>query len=466
MPEANALAYAMFGLWPVVTWVLFRRLDTTRALIWALLGGYLLLPPALAINLPMVPDFTKFTVPSLAAFACLWLRGGVRPALDPGGWLMRGLMVLLVASALGTVLTNAEPIPFAAGALPGLRLYDSLAAMASQAIVLLPFLMARRHLATEGAIRALLLALVAAGLAYSLPMLVEAALSPQINIWVYGYFQHDFFQTIRAGGYRPLVFLPHGLWVALFAMMAAAAAAALLRAAPAEARPRALAVLCYLAAMVLVCKSLGAMLFAAAALPLLLFAPQRMVVLVAAGLAAVVLAYPVLRGAHLVPLGPILDLAARISPERAASLAFRLMNEEELLAHAAAKPIFGWGGYDRSFVIDPISGAARVIADGAWVIVLGMGGWAAYVATFGILALPLLRLGAGALRGRGRELSQPVAALALILGFNMVDLLPNATAVPLTWLMAGALWGVAERQGRDEAAQGAKKPRPLRVIVG
>jgi hypothetical protein len=35
--------------------------------------------------------------------------------------------------------------------------------------------------------------------------------------------------------------------------------------------------------------------------------------------------------------------------------------------------------------------------------------------------------------------------LSLILAANMVDLLPNATHIPFTWLMAGALLGEAER---------------------
>ena len=48
-------------------------------------------------------------------------------------------------------------------------------------------------------------------------MLVEVRLSPQINTWIYGFFQHDFIQMMRYGGFRPIVFLPHGLWVAFFA---------------------------------------------------------------------------------------------------------------------------------------------------------------------------------------------------------------------------------------------------------
>ena len=50
-PVPNAIAYLMLAIWPVVTVALFRQLDPRKALIWTILAGYLLLPPAVAINL-------------------------------------------------------------------------------------------------------------------------------------------------------------------------------------------------------------------------------------------------------------------------------------------------------------------------------------------------------------------------------------------------------------------------------
>lgn len=50
-------------------------------------------------------------------------------------------------------------------------------------------------------------------------MLYEVRLSPQLHRIFYGYFPHSFAQQVRGGGFRPVVFLQHGLWVAFFAMM-------------------------------------------------------------------------------------------------------------------------------------------------------------------------------------------------------------------------------------------------------
>lgn len=456
----------MLLIWPFVARQLYLRLDPARALIWTILAGYLLLPPVLSINLPGVPDFTKYTIPSLSALLCVWLVLKDRVSFDPGNWVLRLLMLVYVLSAFGTVLTNTDPLIFVLDTIPGMKIYDSLSNVATQIIGLLPFVLARRYLSGDAEMKLMLQALVAAGLVYSLPMLLETVVSPQINVWVYGYFQHDFFQTIRAGGYRPVVFLPHGLWVAFFAMMCVAAAAAIFRALPPEERPRQIVILLYLGFMVLVCKSAGAILLAALAVPLLMFANRRVIVVFAAVVAIVVLIYPVLRGAHLVPLDTILDFAGRISGDRAASLQFRITNEELLLNHAAEKPLFGWGGFNRSFLHDPISGRTTVIADGAWIIILGISGWAGYLASFGLLAAPLIRLGWRALRGGAVVISPFAAALALILAFNLLDMLPNATEIPFTWLMAGALCGYGERLGGRARPASRPKDAPMRVVIG
>ncbi|MFT4150950.1 MAG: hypothetical protein QM656_12205 [Paracoccaceae bacterium] len=445
MPQPNILAYVMLAVWPLVTWQLWRRMDTGRALVWTILGGYLVLPPLAALDLPAVPDLNKVTIPNLAAFAFAVFVLKDRISFLPASVTGKGLMVLFVLSPFATVLTNTHPVHVAGGPLPGTSLYDSFASVANQGIVLLPYFMARRYLAGPEAPRAALAALVAAGLAYSLPMLVEARLSPQINVWVYGFFQHDFFQTIRFGGYRPVVFLPHGLWVAFFAFMAAMAALLPVRERPGTERPKHLMIALYLLAMIIVCKSAGAAIYALASAPLILFAPARIQILVAGGLAGIVILYPMLRGLHLVPVDWVVSVARSFDADRAYSLAFRINNEELLLAHAAEKPLFGWGGYGRNLLHDPVSGKVETIADGAWIIVLGIYGWLGYLAEFGLLVLPLLLLAREVLGRGARRVTLATATLALILAMNLADLIPNATEIPFTWLMAGAVLGQAER---------------------
>lgn len=465
MAQPNLIAYAMLLAWPFVAWQLYRRLDPARALIWTILAGYLILPPATKFDFPVVPDFDKDTLPVLLALALSIFLLRDRIGVLPAGRLGKALILMFVLSPFVTVLANADPIPVREGQdIPGMRVYDSVAAVANHVIYALPLFLGRRYLATPQAARALLAALVAAGLAYSLPMLVESRLSPQMNVWVYGFFQHDFFQTIRQGGYRPVVFLPHGLWVAMFTLICLAASAIFLRMGPAEARPKQLAVFLYLLFMLAVCKSAGVLVYAIVMLPLILLAPRRWQVLAAALVAVVVMTYPLLRGAHLVPLDAILDYARSLSPDRAWSLQFRIENEEVLLARAGERPWFGWGGYARNFVHDPVTGQSTNIADGAWVIQIGTYGWLGYLAEFGLLCLPLWLLGREALAQPSAAFPPEVAGLALIFAFNMLDLLPNGTLVPLSWLIAGALLGHAEAMRAARKAARAK-PQPVQAVI-
>ncbi|MFZ1469963.1 MAG: hypothetical protein WAT09_13450 [Paracoccaceae bacterium] len=467
MPQPNILAYAMLLVWPFVTWQLYRRMDPARALIWTILAGYLILPPLTKFDFPVVPDFDKDSIPALMALGMSVFILRDRVGFVPSGTMGRFLVAFFILSPFVTVLSNADPILILDGDdVPGMKAYDSIAAMANHVIYALPLFLGRRYLATPEAARALIAALVVAGLAYSVPMLIESRFSPQMNIWFYGFFQHDFFQTIRQGGYRPVVFLPHGLWVAMFALISLVASTVVLRKGPAEMRPKQLLVMLYLLFMLVICKSAGVMVYALVMLPLIVLAPRRWQVLFAALIAVVVMVYPLLRGAHLVPLDAILDYARGLSPERAWSLQFRFENEEILLLRAEERPWFGWGGYARNFTHNPVTGEILNIADGAWVIQIGTYGWLGYVAEFGLLCLPLWLLGREALVQRSAAFAPEVAGLALIFAFNMLDLLPNGTLVPVSWLIAGALLGHAEAlRAARKAARVALRPRPMQTVI-
>lgn len=471
----NTFAYVMLLLWPVVCLGLFRRLPVERAVIWSLLGGYLLLPPRAAFDFPLVPDFDKTSIPSLCALLFCLTVARRRMAIWPDSRAPRVLMVLFVFGTIPTVLTNAEPISFTTGALPGLRWIDVLSVISGQMIALVPFVLGRSVLASATGQRELLLALALGGLAYSLPALVEVRLSPQLNIWIYGFFQHSFSQMMRDGGFRPLVFLPHALWMAFFLMTAALAAAALARTARGAGRGGFAVAVVWLAGVLVLCKSLAAMLYALVLVPLVLIVPPRLQIRGALVLAFLAVLYPALRENAVVPLDAILERAAAIDPDRAQSLAYRFDNEEQLLARAGEKRLFGWGGWGRNLARDPRTGEIVTIPDGQWIITFGTFGWVGYVSLMGLLAGPLVMLwrGLGQRRLAGGARWRPldraeaardararhVAALALILAITLFDMLINAILTPYTWLIAGALLGHCEAVARDARAGGAARPR-------
>ena len=132
------------------------------------------------------------------------------------------------------------------------------------------------------------------------------------------------------------------------------------------------------------------------------------------------------------------------------SLQVRFDSEQQLLERASERRLFGWGRWGRSRVYNE-NGKDLSTTDGRWTITLGQFGIFGFLAEFGLLAWPVF-CAASALRFAESERDSIfLGALALILGINMIDLLPNAPLSPWTWLLAGALLG------RTEALRGAAR---------
>jgi len=302
---------------------------------------------------------------------------------------------------------------------------------------------------TEDSHRTYLKFLALAILVYSLPMLLEIRLSPQLHTWVYGVFPHDSFsQMIRQGGFRPVVFLKHGLRVAMFAAISIIAVVYIWRS-----RERVLPIPAsiafgYLMVVLVLCKSLAALIFTVFGAIVARFTTTKMILRVSVVFALIAFTFPFLRGNGYIPTFYMVELAEEIDEDRAASLQYRFDNEDRLLEKARERPLFGWGSWARNRVYDLNSGKDITTTDGHWIIVFSVIGWVGYVGEFGLLCLPILLLG---WRLKKLKVKPPLATsvVCLILAINLMDLLPNSSLMPLTWLAAGGILGFAERQGRE-----------------
>ncbi|WP_372674934.1 hypothetical protein [Aquicoccus sp.] len=438
--------FALFS-WPVIGLVLFRKLRLPLAVLVTLIGGFLLLPDRGGLNIPVLPSFDKHSIPALTALVlALILAGrdtsGTRPeGLIPRHPLALALLIVIPAGAVMTALTNTDTLRYGPTVRPGTSLYDA-GSMASDALIMiLPLLLARRYLADAAAQRLILQVLCIAALGYSLLVLFELRMSPQLSNWVYGFFPHDWLQHMRAGGWRPVVFMKHGLVLGIFLALSVLAIIALARLDPPRRKLWTFGAI-WLFATLAVSNNLGALFIAVALLPVILFAGIRGQLLVAAIICGLILAYPVARTGQIVPYERVLRLAESVDPSRAASFQFRLDHEEQLLDKASERPLFGWGGWGRQRVYDD-RGRNISVTDGEWIITLGTNGWVGYVARFGLLTAPILLL---LLHRRRYEIGMETSALAIVLAANLVDLIPNSSNTPLTWLLAGALWGRLELQ--------------------
>ena len=458
----NSLAILMMTSWPFVTLIMYLRMPVRSAVIWSILAGYMLLPAAMSLDLPGLPGLGKQTIPSLFGYIYASFMLGRMIPLFPQSTAGRVFVGFLLAGPFLTVLTNGDPIHLNGKTLPGLRLYDAASMAVGQLGFLFTWSLGREFLRDSAALRQLAYALVIAFLWYSLPMLYEVRMSPQLHIRIYGFFQHDFAQMMRQGGFRPIVFLEHGLWIAVLTAMSAMLAVVIGRDAPPERRTRWYGAAAYLMILLVLSKSLAALLYAALLIPVLMFLDGRRIAQVAMLLGVLVLSYPVVRTLDVFPTDQLLELASRVSVERAQSLQFRFENEDALLARAMERPLFGWGGWERSFIHDPATGETISTTDGLWVIAMGYSGFTGFIAQFGLLALPIFMLGS-AYRAAGREVPVFAAGFAVVLAVNLIDLLPNATISPVTWLFSGAMLGCLEslrRGAEDQVDQQAAIPNP------
>jgi len=100
--------------------------------------------------------------------------------------------------------------------------------------------------------------------------------------------------------------------------------------------------------------------------------------------------------------------------------------------------MLGWGAWGRNRVYDRYTGRDISLTDGRWIIQYGTFGWLGYLSLFGLLTLAAFRA-ARSLSDQITPANIAVGGLSLLLATNMIDLLPNSSLSPITFLIAGSM---------------------------
>lgn len=446
----TGFATVMLFALPILAVVLVFFKDRVMALIFVTVVGYLFLPDSFGYDLPGLPSYDKRTAIAVALTIMAFifflqpkqqpLPGSVHTENRIMGRLLVAMAAILLIGNVFTILDNRFVIITGPNVRNAMSPRDFVSMSVDVVVLLIPYFVARRWLVTPEHHSRLLYVIVCVGLLYTLLVLFEIRMSPQLNRWVYGYFPHHWVQHLRGNGFRPVVFLSHGLDVGLYLFMITVGAFALYRYTDKEKKAFALFSGIWSLLVLLASYNLGAALLALICIPVVLFLTPRRQVTFAITIAVAFLAYPILRQAELLPYTSFTNAVASYSPQRAASLQFRLDNESELLARALEKPLFGWGGWARNLIYDE-QGRLQSVTDGLWIIIIGQRGWIGYMAFFGIICLPFFLLGRV---GKRAEISHVTAGLAVIGAGNLIYLVPNATLSPVNWLIFGAIAGFVQ----------------------
>jgi hypothetical protein len=456
--RSGFIASVALVAWPAVVLATYAMRRATpslaRTTAWMMVLPVMFLPSNIDLKTPGIPALDKHRIAFLSIAVALQLFH--RPELAAavkGRWFPRGVLLLLVAGVIQTVRTNSDLLRFGPTVLPGLATYDIISICGALVLDLyLPFVVGQQVFRDERDLGELFEVLGLAALLYTPFILFELRFSPQLHNWVYGYYPSDFIQSMRGGGYRPMVFMNHGLSLSMFLFSAICGSMALHRArltvVPVTARQRVWG----LTALLLVCKSMGAFIYAGVALLTRAVLSSKALSRLLVVLALLVVLYPVTRATDLFPARDLVLFFTRVSQDRADSLAFRFQNEDDLLARAMLRPVYGWGTYGRNRIFAPW-GQDISVTDGYWIIVLGGFGFVGFAGFFSLMLGPVLRF----VRYRAQMTSSAqvlVGALAFVVVVFAVDLLPNARSDFLPIAYAGALYSLAGPPSRRKVAGG------------
>jgi len=446
----NALVpITLFGWIPVVV-VLFSLLPARKAVIASYLCAWLFLPIA-GYELPGFTNYNKITATTVGVLLGVLIFDSASLQKFRFGWQDIPILCFCLSPLLSSVSN-------------GLGVYDGLSGMSYKLLTWgLPYFTGRLYFSGLKSMRDLAYFMVLGGLVYVPLCLWEVRMSPQLHSNVYGVAQHSFEQTRRGGGFRPMVFMHHGLMLSMW-MAACTLCSAHLWFSGAVRKIRNIPIWVVTAALfgtTVLCKSSGATLLLLTGMGALYFMKKQRSALPVMALIALPMLYVGLRATNIWDGQAALDAAAMISEDRVGSLSFRLEAENKLAAHAMHQPLFGWGNWGRNFVPRYEGGEGMVVADGLWILVFGTRGFFGLIALLATILLPVYSFAKQYHPRRWHQRSVSAAAvMAMILMLYMVDNLANAMVNPIFMLLAGGLTGVAL-----DAAPHARRLRKLHILV-
>jgi hypothetical protein len=195
--------FALVG-WIALSIALFAKFSARRAILISYIGGWLFLPVASIEMRGPLPDLAKNTA-ILAG-----VLGGM--ALFDRASFLRFRPAWLDAPMFVWVLS-----PFMSSITNGLGVYDGLSAVLENLLAWgIPYWLGRVYFFETDALRDVAWGIFIGGLVYVPLCWLEIFFGPQLHVWVYGSSLGDVEQAFRFGGWRPVVFMKHGLMTALW----------------------------------------------------------------------------------------------------------------------------------------------------------------------------------------------------------------------------------------------------------
>lgn len=453
----------------------YKQRPAAEAAMFALVLTWMFGPNLADFDFPFMPPYGKTDWAAIGAALGLALYAGRRVDMTKPGRGLDLFILLMCFGDLASFLTNRDALLRGPTLQPGLTLTDAVYYIEQDLVGRgLPLFIGRACFRRRADGLAALRLFVTFGLIYTPLILWEVRMSPQLHRQVYGYgMNYSFVQSIRDGGFRPEVFLQHGLILGMFVMTVTFAAVALYKVGRKKVLyvPMGIVCLIFLGVTVLV-KAKAALLFTFGGSLVLYRIAPRAQVLICCLIAMTIPTYAYL---HISEQFPAEELLQRLEPfgeERLQSMQFRLDNELSLVLRAKERMAFGWGGYERERIFDEL-GRNVSVQDGAWIIVLGLRGMVGFVSFFGALIIPLFYALFKIGKLKDERDKRILAFFCMVTAMLTLNMLPNMAIDCLPFLMAGGTMGLSsglvseqskrrrqQKQARRAQQKASKTPSP------
>jgi len=428
--QPNSFAIFILFAWPLLMLAAATVIPVRKVVLISIIGGNLFLP-ATGIAISGFPNYTKLLAAGLGALIPAFFFAGPKLLAWRPKLLDIFFFGFLIAPSISSLLNGLGP-------------YDATSNLVNRFLEWgVAYWLGRTLFTDLSALRDVCVAVVVSGMLYAPLCLYEIRMSPQLSQMIYGFRPSAFHMTRRLGGWRPMVFMQHGLALAVWMAASALVAWILWRS---KAIRNIWGIPIAWIAIGLVVLTIGLRSVGAAVLLVGLIAAAEFIQ--RTGLRTVLLAMV------LVPMGYIgirsvgwegqqlVQLAEATVPERAGSLNMRLENDALIADKAMQKPLFGWGSWGRWRVKDDF-GRDITVSDSWWAILLGSTGFFGLVCTYATFISPLFPLARHKTRA-GIFVGPLGAAWALAFGVLLfvLDTLFNAMPNTSFMLMAATLVSV------------------------
>lgn len=452
---------ALFGFIPLVLY-LFYRYPTRQALVVSFVAGYLFLPqPGFVAKYPIVsgiPPYEKMSAICYAVLLATILFDSKRFSSFQPSWIDLPMLIWCLCPIITQVSNDLSPISPTTGQIMTWGV---------------PYFLGRIYFNELAGLRQLAIGIFTGGMVYIPLCLLEMRIAPTLHLRVYGYHARaDFSQTMRYGGYRPTVFLEHGLWVGMWMMAATLLGIVLWRTGVIKKLwnyPMNWLVPVLFVTMILV-KSTGAYLYLVIALGIWftsrwLRTPLPMLLLCVA--ISIYLYLGATGELYQIPqVNTFLVASENSNNDRSQSVAFRMDNEKVLSAKARLRMTLGWGDSGGNRIYDKF-GHDISVTDSLWIIAFGQQGVVG-LSSFTV-AMILPSLGFVFLRYPPNTWSNrkvaPAVGLALVMVLYMLDSVLNAMYCPVFMLANGGLAGLVLKEPESLKAKSTRAALPQRVLA-